>query len=220
VTARVGPRSDDGFTLVELLVAMAVLSVVLVIVANLFVAVSNTTRSATASRNAVGQASNAMDELARVVRLGTPLPVAGSSAPAAAVVSGSATALTVLSYVDTSATAPMPTQVAFELVSGALRETRTATTASGSYAVVNGPVTTRTVASGLASVAFAYSDSDGQPIVIAPGASGLSDDQRTAVATITITITAANTTAGTSDPIVLTSSVLLINAALSNGSGS
>lgn len=215
MTPRPSARSDEGLSLIELIVAMGVLSIVLIIVSNLFVTVSATTRAANTARSAVGQASNAMDELSRVIRMGSPNAVAGSPTSDPAVVAGTATSLTVLAYVDTSATTPVPTQVAFAVTSGALAETRTASAASGSFSVFTGAVTNRTVASGLTSVAFAYAASDGTPITPDP-VSGLSLAQRTAVASVTVTVTAPNGT----DPIVLTNTVLLTNVALNNGSGS
>lgn len=219
-------RRDEGLSLVELLVAMTVLAVVLLIVGNLFVTVTTATRAANSSRNAVGQASNSMDEIARVIRMGTPNPVVGSSVPAYAVSAGTASTITVLSYVDASSTAPTPSQVSFAVTSatGALVETRTVAVASGSYSTfpTTAPSTSRTVASGLTSIAFTYADSDGNPIT--PAGTGtptpLTDDQRKAVASVTVVVTAANTSLRTSDPIVLTSTVLLTNVALNNGSGS
>jgi hypothetical protein len=120
--------------------------------------------------------------------------------------------------VNTSPTAPRPTQVAFSLASGALVETKTASVASGNYSVFTGAVTTRTVATGLTSIAFSYADSDGNAIT--PDATGLSAAQRTAVASIGVTVTAPNRSGSTNDPIVLTGTVLLTNVALGNGSGS
>jgi Tfp pilus assembly protein PilV len=213
------PR-DEGITLVEVLVAMVVISIVLLVVTNLFATVQSTTRAAISARNAVGQASNVMDELTRVIRMGTSTPVSGNATPSAAVVAGTPSTLTVTSYVDTSATAPMPTQVAFALSSGALQETRTASVASGSYAVYTGAQTTRTIGSGLTSIAFAYTDAGGAAITPSGTGSTLTAAQRAAVATITVTVTAPNSSGRTNDPIVLTSAVLMTDVALANASGS
>lgn len=211
-------KDDEGLSLVELMIAMGVLSIVMVIVTNLFVTVVATTQAANAARSAVGQAGNAMDEIARVVRMGTSNAVSGNSTPDPAVVSGSGTALTVLSYVDTTASAPLPTKVAFTLDGGVLTEARTAFAASGSLAVITTAVTSRPVASGLTSVTFAYADSAGGALT--PSVSGLSDAQRALVTTVTVTVTGQNTSGRTDDPIVLTNTVLLTNAALAAGPGS
>lgn len=205
-------RADEGLSLIELLVAMGVLSVVMVIVTNLFLTVVATTQAANTARSAVGQAGNAMDEITRVVRLGTPNAVSGSTTPAPAVVAGTPTALIVLSYVDTTSAAPLPTRVAFSLDSGVLTETRTAFTASGSLAVITSTQTTRTVASGLTSIAFAYADSSGTALT--PSGTGLSDPQRSRVTSVTVTVTVPNRSGRTDDPIVLSNTVLLTNVAL------
>lgn len=210
-------RGDEGFSLVELLVAMAVLSIVMVMVTNLFVTVTRATQSANVSRNAVGQASNAMDEITRTVRLASPNAVAGTT-PSPAVASGTSSTITVLTYVDTAAGSPMPTQVAFALNSGALQETRTASNPSGTFAVFTGAATTRTVASGLTSIAFGYADASGTAIT--PSGTGLTAAQQAQVATVTVTVTAPSISGGTSDPIVLTSTVLLTNVALAAASAS
>lgn len=211
-------KNDAGMSLVELLVAMGVLSIVMVIVTNLFVTVVATTQAANTARSAVGQAGNAMDEIARVVRMGTSNAVSGSSTPDPAVVSGTGTALTVLSYVDTTASAPLPTKVAFTVDAGVLTEARTVFLPSGSLAVIGSTTTSRQVASGLTSIGFTYADSAGR--VLTPAASGLSDGQRALVTTITVTVTAPNSSRGTDDPIVLSNSVLLTNVALAAGNGS
>lgn len=207
------PR-DQGLSLVELLVAMGVLSIVMVVVTNLFVTVTAATQSANSARSAVGQASNAMDELARVIRMGTPNPSAGNTTPDPAIVAGTAGSLTVISYVDSAAQTPMPTKASFSFSSGVLQETRTASVASGSLAVFTGAVSTRTLASGLTSVVFGYAAADGT--MLTPGTSGLSAAQRALARTVTVTVTAPNTTGRTSDPIVLTSTVLLTNSALAD----
>lgn len=202
------PR-DQGLSLVELLVAMGVLSIVMVVVTNLFITVSTATQSANAARSAMGQASNAMDELTRVIRMGTPNPVAGNSAPDPAIMAGTAGGLTVISYVDSNELTPKPTKVEFSLTAGVLQEKRTAV-ASGSLAVFTGPETTRVVATGLTSVVFGYADADGAAITPSTFA------QRALVRTVTVTVTAPNTTGRVSDPIVLTSTVLLTNSALAD----
>lgn len=212
-------RRDGGFSLVELIVAMAVLSVVMIIVTNLFVTVLTTTKQANTARSAVGEASNAMTELTGVLRMGSPNAVAGSPTASPAIVSGTASSVTVTSYIATSATAPMPTQVSFSLVGTSLQETRTASVASGSLAVFTGTTTTRIPATGLNSLSFSYADASGAALTPDPIA-GLSAAQRALVSTVTVTVTTANTTGTRSDPVVITSAVLLTNVALANAGAS
>lgn len=213
-------RRDAGVSLIEMVVAAALLSLVLGIVGTLFVNISRTTGDARTTRSAMGVAQTTMNELRRVVRVATDNPIAGGVDPA--VVSATGSALTLYSFTDVPSTAspsspfsPAPTQVAFTVgASGNLVETTTPATWNGTYWVFTGAATTRALPGPLMTTGavplFTYLDPTGAAIV--PGSSGLTAAQRAAVASITITTTVSTTTQrGTADPVVLTDTVGLTN---------
>ena len=211
-------RRDEGMSLVELMVAMLVTGIVLAILGNLFVQVTSAATAANTARASVGTASTAMNAMAKVIRQASPNAIAASTTPDPAVVSGTANALTVYSYVDTSATAPAPTKVTYTVNSANyLVETRVAAVASGSYWGFTGATSTRTIAGPLTTTGpmFAYQDATGATLPIAAG--GLTAAQRAQVVAVAITVTVPNTVRGGSDPIVLTNTVVLQNVALAQG---
>jgi len=75
---RRGIRDESGLTLIELLVAMTLLTILLAVVANLYVSAMRTvglSRELTANTK---QVANAMNETTRAIRAATENPVSGS----------------------------------------------------------------------------------------------------------------------------------------------
>jgi prepilin-type N-terminal cleavage/methylation domain-containing protein len=98
-------RSEDGFTLAELLVAIMVLSILLAIVGGFFVSSVKVITATQAIAQGTGNASNVTNELTKVVRSGANQPVAGQPKANAAFVVASSEALTMYSYVNSYASA-------------------------------------------------------------------------------------------------------------------
>jgi prepilin-type N-terminal cleavage/methylation domain-containing protein len=103
---------EAGFSLIELIVAIAILTVLSAIV----VATYSSTVRALADANTVNlnseQASNAMNESARQIRAATSNPVSGSVANDPAIVSGGTESLTLYAYVNLqSSSVQQPEQV-------------------------------------------------------------------------------------------------------------
>ena len=213
---------ESGVTLIELVVAASILTLVLGMVSALFINISRTTNDARASRSAMGSAQTSMYELRRVLRVATDNTVAGGTDPA--VVSGSASSLTVYAFVDVNTTAtpsttvpsPQPSKVAFSVnAAGNLVETRTLGAWDGTYWTFGGTPTSRTLPGPLvidgAKPLFAYSDALNNPLTPDPTV-GLSATQRAAVASVTVTTTVPNTSFnGAADPVQLTNTIGLTN---------
>lgn len=212
---------DAGVSLIEIMVAAALLSLVLGIVGTLFINISRTTGDARTTRSAMGVAQTTMNELRRVVRVATDNPVAGGAVDPALVGAG-ASALTLYSFTDVPSTvspsspsSPAPVQVAFTVDAGGnLVETRTPATWNAGYWVFTGASTTRTLPGPLVTTGpvplFTYLDPTGAAVV--PASGGLTAAQRAAVASVTITTTVATTTQrGTADLVVLTDTVGMTN---------
>jgi len=189
---RLRGASDDGMSLVELIVVMMVSGVVLAIVGTMFVNVALVTSNANATTTRSSIAANVMNEMSKVIRTSSNNAVAGDDDPDPAIVSGTAKALTVYSYVDTSATAPAPTKVTFRVdANGNVFEDRVAGSVSGSFYVFTGATTTRPLGGPIISTSlFTYLDSANA--VVTPGATGLTLAQRNTVASIKVTVTVAN----------------------------
>jgi prepilin-type N-terminal cleavage/methylation domain-containing protein len=110
--SRVG-RSDSGVTLTELIVTIALLSMLLAMVMTIFVTFSTTFSKERSATSNIAGATVAMNELTRVIRSGTENPVA-SSAANDPVFSYAGTERVILqAYLDTSATTPQPVKVEF-----------------------------------------------------------------------------------------------------------
>lgn len=187
-----GASDDDGMSMVELIVVMMVSGVVLAIVGTMFVNVALVTSNANATTTRSNIAANIMNEMSKVIRTSSNNAIAGSDDPDPAIVTGTATALTVYSYVDTSATNPAPSKVTFRVdASGNVFEDRTPGTVSGSFYVFTGATTTRPLGGPMISTGlFTYLDTSNK--VIVPAASGLTLAQRNLVASIKVTVTIAN----------------------------
>jgi len=214
-------KAEAGVSLVELIVVMFITSIVLAIVGSMFINVANVTSNAngTNTRNAV--AANVMNAMTKVISTASNNAVSGQDDPDPAIVSGTASALTIISYVDTSPTNPMPTRVTYRVDSaGQVFEDRVAGVVSGSFFVFTGATTSRPlggpiVSSGL----FTYLNKVGD--VVTPGATGLSYAQRNTVASIRLNVVIANTTTtgtatGTNgnDPVQITNTVGMPNLIL------
>lgn len=210
--------SDEGISLVELIVAVMISAIALTVTTGLFVNVSRSTVVVGTSRAASGVAANAIDELGRVVRAASTNPT-GTTTPAdPAVVSGTATSLTVISYIDTDPMSPTPSRVDFTVgpsPASNLTETRTAGVLQPTgYWSFTGAVTTRTISGPLdtGSPLFTYLDSAGAPV---PQGSGFTLAQRQSIAAIRITVTVQRQGRVGSDPVQLTTTAALLNPTLS-----
>lgn len=207
--------SEAGLSLVEIIVAMMLTGILMTIVGSLVINVAKITSNSgsTALRSSV--AANVMDEVSKVVRPASNNDTGGTD-PDPAVVSGTISGLTVISYVDANPVSPAPTKVTFRLdAKSNLVEDRIAGTLSATgYWTFTGTTTTRTIGGPVSALTgndalFVYLDDNGQ--VLTPGTTGLSLTQRQSIASIRVTIRIENALTSGSDPIIITNTVGMPN---------
>ena len=218
----------SGYSLIELITAIALLSLVLALITGLFVSTTKSTALAQSMDASTRVATNAMDEISRVLRVGSTLSVSGSTTPNPAFVYADKEAVVLISNVDVNPYAsvltlpPKPTLVAFSLDSGRqLWERRWTPTASGTYWTVPNyqtatPASSRSLGGTvLAPVAgedpfFIYLDSTGAPIAV-PATGGLSATQLASIASVKVTLRIRAISAKAGNPVVINNTVLLPN---------
>ncbi len=210
-------------SIIELIVVMMITGIMLAAVGTFFVNVAIVTTNASTKASRSNVAANIMNEMSKVIRTSSNNAIAGSDDSDPAIVSGTASSLTVYSYVDTVATSPAPTKVTFRVdANGIVYEDRIVGTVSGSYFVFTGATTTRNLGGPIVPAAlFTYLDTSNQAVV--PAASGLTLAQRNTIASIQVTVTVANnsTTGGTApdatkgnSPVVLSNTIGMPNLLL------
>jgi len=218
---RVTDDGERGLTLVELLVAILIFGLLLVMVGGAFSTISRTITLATNTNQNVSFSSLGMSEMQKVLRFASTNPVLGNPLDDPAFVSVNNEALTVYSYVDASASNPVPVKVSFALDSQRrLVETRYSaySVATGYYAFNATPYLTRIL------TGTVLAPATGEPYLFT-----YLDANNNALATSTLTTQTAirkiaavqvrlkikgNTTNG-ANPIVLTNTVGLPNLGIS-----
>ena len=216
-------HDERGMSMSELIVVMMVTAIVLAAVGTFFTNIAIVTTNANAATSRTNVAANIMNEMSKVIRTSSNNAVAGDDDPDPAIVSATASALTVYSYVDTSPTAPAPSKVTFRIdANGVVFEDRIKGTLSGSYYVFTGATTTRNLGGPIvAKNLFTYIDTGNKTVTI--GSAGLTELQRNSVASIQVEITIANnsTTGGTApdaakgnSPIILSNTIGMPNLLL------
>ena len=206
---------DRGLSMVELLVVLMITGILMTIIGTLFVNVARVTANSNSTTSRSTTAANLMDAVTKVIRTASNNAVATSEDADPAVVAGTASTLSIISYVDASPTIPAPTKVNYRVDgSGNLVEDRYSSTQTAGYWVFGttaksrvfpGPVLTGTGDDAL----FVYLDSENHTII--PGTSGLSVTQRALVASIKVNIRIANPLTTGADPIVLVNTVGMPN---------
>ena len=213
VRKRLRGGSDDGLSLVELLVAMLLTGIVLSLVGSLFVNVALVTSASNASTTKSSAAANALNEIVEVVRAAANNAVS-TTVTDPAVVSATSSALTIYSFADTSPTAPAPTKVAFRMDGTNLVEDRYAGSNSTGYWVFSGTPTTRVIGNAVvtngADPLFAYLAADGS-VVGNPAVTALTLDQRKTITSVRITVTIANQSRTGNSPIIIVNTVGMPN---------
>ncbi|RDV43119.1 hypothetical protein DOE76_19430 [Leifsonia sp. ku-ls] len=221
------PHADDGYSLVELVTAMALLGLVLAMATALFISTTRSTGLAQGMDANTRVATNAMDEIGRVLRVGTTVAVTGSATPRSAFVYADREQLVLFSNVDVDPYAsvttlpPKPTMVRFRLDGGRqLWEDRLAPTASGIYWVFPSAMGTADSSRSLGGTVlaaptgqdafFTYLDQSNTVLPV-PATGGLSATQLAQVTAVRVTlrITATNSRAG--KPATVVNTVLLPN---------
>ncbi|MCU1557991.1 MAG: hypothetical protein JWN09_1986 [Microbacteriaceae bacterium] len=216
-TKRAEQGSEEGITLVELIVAMFLGGIVIVLVAGMYLGMSRVVQVGNTSNNSTKAASLAMTEVSTALRFATTNPIVGNQLPDPAFVSASNESVTVNSYIDASSASPQPVQVNFSLDSSRrLIETRYAShLVSGNWVFYTTAIWSRILTgavvaqSGSEPYLFTYLDSSNA--VIVPGSTGLTSTQYPTVAAVQVTVKLASASTGGASPVVLQNIVGLPN---------
>lgn len=212
-------RSDAGLTLLELLVAMGVSSILIALVATVFVTTSRVFTDQEGATDSARVASTAMNEVTRVVRAGTELPESGKTANTPVFAYAGAEKIEMAAFIDAeSSKDPAPVKVSFGRNSAnELVETRWA---ADRYLKIywkfrDSPASARTIARSLLAPdktrpLFRYFDKDGGALTPAAGAS-LSEDQRRNIASVQITMQVQANGSGRTAPVAIQNMVGLPN---------
>ncbi len=214
---RAEQSSEQGITLVELIVAMFLGAIVIALVAGMYLGLSRVVQVGNTSNNSTKAASLAMTEVSAALRFATTNPIVGNQLPDPAFVSASNESVTVNSYIDASPASPQPVQVNFSLDSSRrLIETRYAShLVSGNWVFYTTAIWSRILTgavvaqSGSEPYLFTYLDSSNA--VIVPGSNGLTSAQYPTVAAVKVTVKLASASTGGASPVVLQNTVGLPN---------
>jgi type II secretory pathway pseudopilin PulG len=195
LTATLGAR-DAGISLVELLISMLLLGVVMTMVSGLYMSASSTLRQAQALTGNTRQASNAMNEVSRVIRAATENPVSGQPLNDPALEQATPEALTLYAYVNLGMSTQQPLKIQLALdANRRLVETRWASTVSsgGYFTFSSTPFSTRIIAETVApsgTALFSYRDGAGVPMLGAAGLGTLGTSiERRSVSSIAVSLT-------------------------------
>lgn len=217
---RAAHSGDAGLTLVELLVAIALTTVIMGLAISLFVAATHSVSLSQSIDDGTRQGSNGMNQVARMLRAATPDPLAspivGGQQSDPAIISAGPQVITFYAYVNLSG-GESPVMVSYDATSGTLVERQYAATTT--VAGVNGhwdfatASTSRSLCNSIPSTTtvFRYFDKTGAELLPA----NLTTWQaRATITSVQVTITIQPT--GAASAVTLTNTVGMANI----GSGS
>lgn len=227
------PSRDAGLSLAELLVAMMIFAIILAVVSSLYVNTVDAMNTAEGVNQNTREASNMMDEAARMIREATPNPVQGQTDPAAAFVSATNESVVLYAFVNLTGTVQQPIMVEFSLDANRnlVETTWQSSSAGGGYwtfpAVTSTPSSVRVLGgavapqSGSSPWLFTYLDSNGNEI--APSSTTLSTGAIPAaslqnIAFVQIDITAQASASDPAHSVTVQDTVGLSNVADSGSS--
>lgn len=183
-------RQDEGYTLVEALIVMVLSALLMTVAVTFFTTVSMQTMHAVGTRQSTADASNIMNVVSTSIRAAVRNPIATSPNPDPAIVAGTKTSLTVITYTDAGPSFELPQRLRYSIdASGRMKEEAWLATDVGGYAVFPAITATPTskrflgnvVVNTAAEPLFRYFDSSGTQL----GASGtLSATERAAVTSV------------------------------------
>ena len=211
-------RRDDGLSLLELVVAMGISSILIALVVSMFVSGSRAVYDQEASTLNARLASTSMNEVTRILRAGTEIPVRGSNVNLAVFKDARAESLVMYSFIDAETSSdPAPLKVQFARnAANELVETRWA----GYHKFVGywdfrDTSTDRVIARSLLAPAagtplFAYFDKTGARLTPASGAS-LTDAQIRNIASVQVTMQVQGDQSGRVAPVQIQNMVGLPN---------
>ena len=185
---RNGP-ADEGVSLIELMVAAFLSTLILVAISTMFIVVAKQTVASQGARLSTADASNIVNVISTTIRASINNSVQGTNTPDPAIVSGTASAVTVISYTDAGPSFDTPLQIRYQVVGGRMTEDRWKPSIVQGYAVfpavTTTPYSTRTLGNVVVNTAleplFRYFNASSTELI--PG-TGLSYAQRQTVASV------------------------------------
>lgn len=212
-------RRDSGLTLIELLVAMGVSSILIALVATMFVTTSRAFSDQEGATESARMASTAMNEVTRIVRAGTELPESGKTLNLPVFTFAGAEKIDMAAFIDAeSSVDPAPVRVSFTRnAANELVETRWSAFRSEKiyWKFQTSAASSRTIARSLlppdsSRPLFRYFDKDGNALTPAAGAS-LTEDQRRNIASVQISMQVQANGSGRTAPVAIQNIVGLPN---------
>ncbi|MEO6116699.1 MAG: hypothetical protein ABIP33_09965 [Pseudolysinimonas sp.] len=179
-------RADEGVSLVELMVAAFLSTLIMVAISAMFIIVAKQTVASQGARLSTADASNIVNVISTTIRASINNSVAGSDVPDPAIVSGTSSSIVIISYTDAGPSFETPLQIRYQIVGGRMTEDRWKPSIVAGFAVfpsVNTtPYQTRTLGNVVVNTAleplFKYYNSDTPATELVPGSSGLTLAQR------------------------------------------
>lgn len=218
---RVKSDPERGMSLTELLAASIVLMIVLTVAAGLFVNATKSIALAAAVNANTANASNGMNEAARVIRAGTANPVLAQVVDTPAFVEAKPESVIVYSFVGSDRTDPHPAMIRLSLNSQRqlVEERWAATVLSGGYSGFPSPyvgnpgyavpqstrILTTTVSPRLGSTPYLftyYSDVQGT-VPLAAAGTNVSPTGLSAIVTVKITLTVQQSMTNNNSPVTI-----------------
>ena len=177
-------RDQEGVTLIELMVASFLSLLVMVAICTMFVLVAKQTVNSQGTRLSTADASNIVNVVSTTIRASINNAVAGTDTPDPAIVSGTSSALVIISYTDAGPSFQTPLEIRYQIVGGRMTEDRWKPSIVSGYAVfpavTTTPYQTRTLGNVVVNTAaeplFRYYNAAGTEQI--PGTTGLSLAQR------------------------------------------
>lgn len=217
-------------SLIELLVTMMLLGMILLMASNMYISVVHTTDTTQSVNEGTRVASNAMNEVNRVVRFAVDNPKSGTT-PQPAFSTAKASELEVFSLVDVDGLANVtvrplkPVMVKFSLESdGNVYERRWNPTASGQFwkfdtvpgndatAVLSRVLGGKFLATGTGTSLFRYYDASGNEMV-PMGTANLTLAQRQKIASVVVTMNTVPLVGPDDHPVIITNTIGMLNLA-------
>lgn len=210
------PRTDDGITMAELLVAMLVFGILSTLVVGFFASTVRTMSQVQALSTNTSQASNGMNESARIIRAGTDNPVKPTAAnpapkPQPAFLQAKKESLVMYAYVNLAPVAatdelfrPIMVKLSLDSKRRLIEQRWSATAAGDGYWTFPDPdrdppaesrILAATVAPEGADSLFTYTDANGARLCVATAgaqclpAAGLPEASRRLIAAVKVSLT-------------------------------
>lgn len=225
-------RDERGITLAELIVAIGLLGIFATVVSALY---TSSMQAMSIGRDVHGnslQASNAMNEISRVIRAGTDNPVQNQPLNNPAFEVAMADKVRLYAYINLSGSSELPVMIELSVSNGSLIEKRWPATqnAAGYWlfpAATSTPASTRTIASYVVpSVAaggtqlFTFVKTDNSTIPIPTGPNGITDATALrSIAAVSIALTVRSSATDSSQQVTLQNVVGIPNLGLARTLG-